>query len=87
MQEMHWTEEAFLGCTYFPCVWFFLYIEFLVIDLENGRYLLLEHITTCHLRITYSAHTDLSIKFQSHRSRYKLVLEVQRLLMFLAILF
>ncbi|XP_065005926.1 polypyrimidine tract-binding protein homolog 1-like isoform X2 [Musa acuminata AAA Group] len=33
------------------------------------RYLLLEHITTCHLRITYSAHTDLSIKFQSHRSR------------------
>ncbi|RRT65856.1 hypothetical protein B296_00019105 [Ensete ventricosum] len=32
-------------------------------------YLLPEHITTCHLRITYSAHTDLSIKFQSHRSR------------------
>lgn len=24
----------------------------------------------CALRITYSAHTDLSVKFQSHRSRY-----------------
>ncbi|WOL17135.1 hypothetical protein Cni_G25924 [Canna indica] len=33
------------------------------------RYLLPEHIESCHLRITYSAHTDLSIKFQSHRSR------------------
>ncbi|XP_074569994.1 polypyrimidine tract-binding protein homolog 1-like isoform X2 [Curcuma longa] len=33
------------------------------------RYLLPEHITSCHLRISYSAHTDLSIKFQSHRSR------------------
>ncbi|XP_020257282.1 polypyrimidine tract-binding protein homolog 1-like isoform X3 [Asparagus officinalis] len=33
------------------------------------RYLLPEHITSCHLRISYSAHTDLNIKFQSHRSR------------------
>nr|APO15858.1 polypyrimidine tract-binding protein 1 [Sesuvium portulacastrum] len=33
------------------------------------RYLLLEHVTSCHLRISYSAHTDLNIKFQSHRSR------------------
>ncbi|XP_065018308.1 polypyrimidine tract-binding protein homolog 1 isoform X3 [Musa acuminata AAA Group] len=33
------------------------------------RYLLPEHITSCHLRISYSAHTDLSIKFQSHRIR------------------
>ncbi|XP_065868460.1 polypyrimidine tract-binding protein homolog 2 isoform X2 [Euphorbia lathyris] len=32
-------------------------------------YLLAEHIGTCTLRITYSAHTDLSVKFQSHRSR------------------
>ncbi|XP_010032504.2 polypyrimidine tract-binding protein homolog 1 isoform X1 [Eucalyptus grandis] len=33
------------------------------------RYLLPEHVKLCNLRITYSAHTDLNIKFQSHRSR------------------
>ncbi|TYI63394.1 hypothetical protein E1A91_D09G014400v1 [Gossypium mustelinum] len=33
------------------------------------RYLLPGHVTSCHLRISYSAHTDLNIKFQSHRSR------------------
>ncbi|CAM8991178.1 unnamed protein product [Rhodiola kirilowii] len=33
------------------------------------RYLLPEHVTSCLLRISYSAHTDLNIKFQSHRSR------------------
>ncbi|XWS48519.1 hypothetical protein CRYUN_Cryun13aG0085200 [Craigia yunnanensis] len=33
------------------------------------RYLLSENIAPCMLRITYSAHTDLSVKFQSHRSR------------------
>uniref|UniRef100_A0A0D3H0L4 RRM domain-containing protein n=4 Tax=Oryza TaxID=4527 RepID=A0A0D3H0L4_9ORYZ len=33
------------------------------------RYLLPEHVPTCHLRITFSAHKDLNIKFQSHRSR------------------
>lgn len=33
------------------------------------RYLLPEHVSSCHLRISYSAHTDLNIKFQSHRSR------------------
>lgn len=33
------------------------------------RYLLPEHVDQCHLRISYSAHTDLNIKFQSHRSR------------------
>ncbi|KAJ8452711.1 hypothetical protein Cgig2_005047 [Carnegiea gigantea] len=33
------------------------------------RYLLPEHIGPCSLKITYSAHTDLSVKFQSHRSR------------------
>ncbi|KAK6928178.1 RNA recognition motif domain [Dillenia turbinata] len=27
------------------------------------------HVGSCHLRISYSAHTDLNIKFQSHRSR------------------
>ncbi|KAJ6976794.1 polypyrimidine tract-binding protein [Populus alba x Populus x berolinensis] len=32
-------------------------------------YLLPEHLGPCTLRITYSAHTDLSVKFQSHRSR------------------
>ncbi|URE47225.1 polypyrimidine tract-binding protein [Musa troglodytarum] len=33
------------------------------------RYLLPEHVTSCYLRISFSAHTDLNIKFQSHRSR------------------
>ncbi|XP_044504765.1 polypyrimidine tract-binding protein homolog 1-like isoform X2 [Mangifera indica] len=33
------------------------------------RYLLPQHVGSCHLRISYSAHTDLNIKFQSHRSR------------------
>ncbi|XP_016484217.1 polypyrimidine tract-binding protein homolog 1 isoform X1 [Nicotiana tabacum] len=33
------------------------------------KYLLPEHVNHCHLRISYSAHTDLNIKFQSHRSR------------------
>ncbi|GER45838.1 polypyrimidine tract-binding protein-like [Striga asiatica] len=33
------------------------------------RYLLPSHVNECYLRISYSAHTDLSIKFQSHRSR------------------
>lgn len=33
------------------------------------KYLLPEHVGSCHLRISYSAHTDLNIKFQSHRSR------------------
>lgn len=33
------------------------------------RYLLPDHVGSCHLRISYSAHTDLNIKFQSHRSR------------------
>ncbi|PON50106.1 Splicing factor-like protein [Parasponia andersonii] len=32
-------------------------------------YLLPEHVGPCTLRITYSGHTDLSVKFQSHRSR------------------
>ncbi|XP_010924847.1 polypyrimidine tract-binding protein homolog 1 [Elaeis guineensis] len=33
------------------------------------RYLLQEHVGPCTLRITFSAHTDLNVKFQSHRSR------------------
>nr|ASZ85195.1 putative polypyrimidine tract-binding protein 1 [Selenicereus monacanthus] len=33
------------------------------------RYLLPEHVGPCSLKITYSAHTDLTVKFQSHRSR------------------
>jgi hypothetical protein len=37
-------------------------------------YLLPEHLGPCTLRITYSGHTDLSVKFQSHRSRYSLAL-------------
>ncbi|KAM0936185.1 putative RNA recognition motif domain, nucleotide-binding alpha-beta plait domain superfamily [Dioscorea sansibarensis] len=33
------------------------------------RYLLPQHVTSCHLRISYSAHTNLNIKFQSSCSR------------------
>ncbi|KAF7048800.1 hypothetical protein CFC21_057482 [Triticum aestivum] len=33
------------------------------------RYLLPDHVVSCHLRISFSAHKDLNIKFQSHRSR------------------
>ncbi|OAY82720.1 Polypyrimidine tract-binding protein [Ananas comosus] len=33
------------------------------------RYLLQEHVGPCTLKIHYSGHTDLSVKFQSHRSR------------------
>ncbi|KAH0453010.1 hypothetical protein IEQ34_017334 [Dendrobium chrysotoxum] len=33
------------------------------------RYLLPEHVGVCTLRITFSAHTDLNVKFQSCRSR------------------
>ncbi|KAH1094817.1 hypothetical protein AAZX31_14G149300 [Glycine max] len=33
------------------------------------RYLLPEHMGPCSLKITYSGHSDLSVKFQSHRSR------------------
>jgi polypyrimidine tract-binding protein 2 len=33
------------------------------------RYLLPDHVLSCHLRISFSAHKDLNIKFQSHRSR------------------
>ncbi|KAF4380459.1 hypothetical protein F8388_024752 [Cannabis sativa] len=28
-----------------------------------------DHVGSCHLRISYSAHTNLNIKFQAHRSR------------------
>lgn len=37
--------------------------------LKNFRYLLPDHVVSCNLRMSYSAHTDLNIKFQSHRSR------------------
>eukprot|EP00249_Psilotum_nudum_P022521 c28548_g1_i1 orf=266-2044(-) len=33
------------------------------------RYLLPEHVGLCNLHISFSAHNDLSVKFQSHRSR------------------
>ncbi|KAF8008468.1 hypothetical protein BT93_K2209 [Corymbia citriodora subsp. variegata] len=54
LQKMPLMEDAFLGD---GC------INFLTC------YLLPEHMGPCTLRITYSAHTDLSVKFQSHRSR------------------
>lgn len=45
---------------------------------KNFRYLLPEHVESCHLRISYSAHTDLNIKFQSHRSRYTYLVELSQ---------
>jgi polypyrimidine tract-binding protein 2 len=33
------------------------------------RYLMSDHVGPCHLRISFSAHNDLNVKFQSHRSR------------------
>eukprot|EP00249_Psilotum_nudum_P009161 c21744_g1_i3 orf=397-1209(+) len=33
------------------------------------RYLLADNVGPVHLRISFSAHTDLNVKFQSHRSR------------------
>ncbi|KAL0318027.1 UNVERIFIED_CONTAM: Polypyrimidine tract-binding protein2 [Sesamum angustifolium] len=42
-------------------------------DALDGRSIpsyLIPELGPCSLRITYSAHTDLSVKFQSHRSRY-----------------
>lgn len=33
------------------------------------KYLLPEHVTSCILRISFSAHNDLNVRFQSHRSR------------------
>ncbi|KEH40410.1 polypyrimidine tract-binding protein homolog 2 [Medicago truncatula] len=42
-------------------------------DALDGRsipsYLLAGHVGPCTLKITYSGHSDLSVKFQSHRSR------------------
>ncbi|XP_039129053.1 uncharacterized protein LOC120265238 [Dioscorea cayenensis subsp. rotundata] len=37
------------------------------------RYLLPEHVTSCLLHISFSAHTDLNIKFQSHISRLDII--------------
>ncbi|KAG7537733.1 RNA-binding domain superfamily [Arabidopsis suecica] len=54
LQKMPSMEEASLGDS---C------IKFLT------RYLLAEQVGQCSLKITYSAHTDLTVKFQSHRSR------------------
>ncbi|KAF9601033.1 hypothetical protein IFM89_015018 [Coptis chinensis] len=34
-----------------------------------ATYLLPERVNTCMLKITFSGHTDLNVKFQSHRSR------------------
>ncbi|CAN1322463.1 Polypyrimidine tract-binding protein homolog 1 [Linum perenne] len=51
-------------------------------DALDGRsiprqvYLLPDHVDSCNLRISYSAHVDLNIKFQSHRSSCHLQLAV-----------
>jgi hypothetical protein len=63
-------------------LWSFLVLSFFVIVLSYAcyklnflldlyrSYLLPEHVTSCCLRISFSAHKDLNIKFQSNRSRY-----------------
>ncbi|GAB2213088.1 hypothetical protein Droror1_Dr00021106, partial [Drosera rotundifolia] len=40
--------------------------------LNSGQnfYLIPDLVGPCSLKITYSAHTDLSVKFQSHRSSH-----------------
>ena len=48
----------------------------------NCRYLLPDHVGPCHLRISFSAHNDLNVKFQSHRSRYLVVTVREFLLLF-----
>ena len=44
------------------------YVHTDICFLWTCRYLIPE-LGACSLKITYSAHTDLSVKFQSHRSR------------------
>lgn len=77
-----WMQNHALWLEYFfrllsICVVFSIYafadihiIQFCIILSLEFSYLLPEHMGPCTLRITYSAHTDLSVKFQSHRSRY-----------------
>lgn len=50
--------------------WQYFLLQFHETLIVTYRYLLPEHVNACHLRISFSAHTDLNIKFQSHRSRY-----------------
>ncbi|KAE8718254.1 Polypyrimidine tract-binding protein-like protein 1 [Hibiscus syriacus] len=56
-----------------PCIFFLLphqHIHFLIfLASSNSLHIDYKYHVTCHLRISYSAHTDLNIKFQSHRSR------------------
>jgi hypothetical protein len=33
------------------------------------KYLLLDHVDTCHLHISFSAHNDLNVKFHNHHSK------------------
>lgn len=54
----------------FHCCLMYHTDDLLTFLIPGIRYLLPEHMGPCTLRITYSAHTDLSVKFQSHRSRY-----------------
>lgn len=44
-------------------------VLFVVLPVGVCRYLLPDHVGPCHLRISFSAHNDLNVKFQSHRSR------------------
>ncbi|XP_059435753.1 uncharacterized protein LOC132168738 isoform X3 [Corylus avellana] len=56
----HWTVRQHL--------WTILYVEN-VLCRTFECYLLPDDVGPCTTRITYSAHTDLSVKFQSHQSR------------------
>lgn len=74
-----WVHENFISYDSYHsiCIEFSLSICLLVLICllfycvkKNFRYLLPDHVGSCHLRISYSAHKDLNIKFQSHRSRW-----------------
>lgn len=61
---------------YYICIYWaklFRKKQLMITFFVNCRYLLPDHVGPCHLRISFSAHNDLNVKFQSHRSRYLVV--------------
>ena len=69
-QKLHWMVDAFLGislnCNFLLYSFsrlmhndLFLYFSYLLPELDGA----------CTLRISYSAHSVLNVKYQSHRSR------------------
>ncbi|KAG6753713.1 hypothetical protein POTOM_041710 [Populus tomentosa] len=71
LQKMPWMEETSLGdsCLIVDMSELSVTDDLVTSLILHFSYLLPEHLGPCTLRITYSAHTDLSVKFQSHRSR------------------